>query len=75
MIIYVNDYDVGIEALPTPTITLLLLLEGYLFTYLHFATVLMTSAGAECKSLFTFCELRIVVELISSVINLTFLFA
>ena len=26
MIIYVNDYDVGIEALPTPTITLLLLL-------------------------------------------------
>jgi len=24
MIIYVNDYDVGIEALPTPTITLLL---------------------------------------------------
>jgi len=27
MIIYVNDYDVGIEALPTPTITLLLLLQ------------------------------------------------
>ena len=26
MIIYVNDHDVGIEALPTPTITLLLLL-------------------------------------------------
>jgi len=26
MIIYVNNYDVGIEALPTPTITLLLLL-------------------------------------------------
>jgi len=24
MIIYENDYDVGIEALPTPTITLLL---------------------------------------------------
>ena len=24
MIIYVNNYDVGIEALPTPTITLLL---------------------------------------------------
>jgi len=26
MIIYVNNYDVGIEVLPTPTITLLLLL-------------------------------------------------
>jgi len=25
MIIYVNDYDVGIEALPTPTITLLMM--------------------------------------------------
>jgi len=27
MIVYVNDYDVGIEALPTPIITLLLLLQ------------------------------------------------
>jgi len=31
MIIYVNDYDVGIEALPTPTITLLLLLNSLCF--------------------------------------------
>jgi len=33
MIIYVNDYDVGIEALPTPTITLLLLLLLHKFGF------------------------------------------
>jgi len=37
MIIYVNDYDVGIEALPTPTITLLLLYKSVVRPHLEYA--------------------------------------
>jgi len=54
MIIYVNNYDVGIEALPTPTITLLLLLLN--IVYYHIAARGWIITGNAIIQLYTIHE-------------------